>query len=330
MKEILIGNRRLTQSVFFENGFARVIASINSVRKNQSVSKVEEFRRQHDYPCWCGQTEARLVCRQLFGRRPFVVLNCAACGTHRILPRALSDQSAAESLYNEYQVEFSGAELEKIRNNILRRCRQVDMPFDRQKRVLDVGCGSGYVLNAVCDQFDCEGRGIDVDKRRIALARSRARRAEFECGLFDPAQLGRPYDVILFNAVLEHVVDPVRFLQQLNAALTPGGSLFVLTPNARSLSYRVLGSWWRELLSIGEHIYLFSPESLAACAQQAGLKVVSFSSDDDLGTPRLELGSLRRVAISLWWCYRESVKRVARWIGHPASGDILYAHLKKI
>jgi SAM-dependent methyltransferase len=132
---------------------------------------------------------------------------------------AQTDQSAAESLYNEYQAEFSEAELEKIRNNILRRCRQVDMPFDRQKRVLDVGCGSGYVLNAVCDQFDCEDRGIDVDKRRIALARSRARRAEFECGLFDPAQLGRPYDVILFNAVLEHVVDPMGFLQQLNAAL---------------------------------------------------------------------------------------------------------------
>lgn len=266
----------------------------------------------------------------MFGRRPFVVLACAACGTHRILPRALTDQSAAESLYNEYQAEFSEAELEKIKNNILHRCRQVDMPFDRQKRVLDVGCGSGYVLNAICNQFDCEGKGIDVDKRRIAQARQQARRAEFECGLFDPARLDRPYDVILFNAVLEHVVDPVGFLKQLGAGLAPGGSLFVLTPNARSLSYRVLGSWWRELLSIGEHIYLFTPDSLAECALRAGLKVEKASSDFDLSTPRLELGGLRRAAISLWWCYRESVKRVSRWIASSSSGDILYARLTRI
>lgn len=293
-------------------------------------SEVAKLINLHDFPCWCGVKDSRIICSQMFGRRPFVVLQCCACGTHRILPKALADQASAEALYNVYSgadVPDSnrGREAEKALNRLIR----VEVPFDRDKKVLDVGCGSGLVLEAICEKFGCVGQGIDVDKRRIDRAKKFAQRATFECGLFDAGTLQTKHDILVSVAVIEHVVDPVGFLQQFHTALVDGGSLFLLTPNAQSLNYRILRSWWRELLSIGEHIYLFTPKSLEECAAKAGFKLVKFSSDFDWSVPRLEFNSLRNSAVTFWASYCAMVKRVAGCFSSNQTGDILYAHFRK-
>lgn len=294
------------------------------------MSRVTEFIREHDFSCWCGEKSASLVCKQLFGRRPFAVLRCQGCGTHRILPRALQDQSAAEKLYNTYENPGVVAQEEKaFVEKMFGRFTEVDLQFQPKSRVLDVGCGNGCLLDAICRSFDCTGKGVDVDQRRIQTALNRHGPAQFECGLFDASKVDLQYDVVISSAVIEHVIDPVGFLKQLAAGLRPGGSLFLLTPNASSLNYRLLRSWWRELLSIGEHIYLFTPESLAGCAEKAGLGLVKESSDFDWGHLRLDFGSARNAAVTAWAAYCQSVKRFASLVASKRSGDILYAHFRK-
>jgi len=270
----------------------------------------------------------------MFGRRHFAVVACAACRTHRILPKAAADEVAAEVLYNEYEppdvAEFHAEKHAAHTAHMLRRFQQIKMSFNPTTKVLDVGCGVGITLESICERFGCLGKGIDVDKRRIAVAQASAKRAKFECGLFDPAEIGETYDVVLSTAVIEHVVDPVVFLKGLNSVLAPEGELFVLTPNASSLNYRLLRSWWRELLSIGEHIYLFTPESLQDCARQAGLRVMNFSSDYDFQFPGLRFGSAKELVITAWWVYRTAIKCAAQSLSTSRTGDILYARLKKI
>jgi len=294
------------------------------------MSELEDFLRRNGFPCWCGQAEARSVCHQLFGRRPFAVLECRVCGTHRILPKALSDQRAAETLYNEYYApELCESERDKSGRLMLKRLAETGVTFSRTARVLDVGCGNGVLLNTVCQEFGCSGRGIDVDRRRIEQARADSKGATFECGLFNAAAITEVFDVVVANAVIEHVVDPTQFLEQLGQVLRLGGSLFLLTPNASSVNYRLLCSWWRELLSIGEHIYLFTPASLEQCAKGAGLTLVTCSSGFDWNRSRLSFNSLRDSTLSLWACYRELVKRASSVIASPRTGDILYAHYRK-
>src|SRR5439155_16096152 len=139
----------------------------------------------------------------------------------------------------------------------------------------------------------------------------------FECGLFTARDIKPSFDLVASVAVIEHVVDPVAFLRELGQVLVPGGSLFLLTPNAASLNYRILGSWWRELLSIGEHIYLFTPESLEQCAQQASFELIKAASDFDCSSPRPHFNGLRNSAITLWAWYRELVKRLAGRFASP-------------
>ncbi len=212
----------------------------------------------------------------------------------------------------------------------LKRLADVRVSFVAESKVLDVGCGDGQLLEAICTKFGCAGKGIDVDRRRIDWAKKRSKHATFECELFDAAKIDRKYDILLCSAVLEHVVDPVNFLKQLNSALSEGGSLFLLTPNARSLNYRLLRSWWRELLSIGEHIYLFTPESLESCAGRAGFRLVDIASDFDYASFRFQLTNARSFLLSGWAIYRELIKRVSEQFTSRTTRDILYAHFRKL
>jgi len=259
------------------------------------------------------------------------VLECNACRTHRILPKALNDQTSAQVLYNEYLGhDLYDSDREKFGQKMLKRLAETGIPFAKGKKVLDVGCGSGALLEAICQQFGCIGKGIDVDSRRIEKARTCSKLAVFECGLFDARNVKECYDILISSAVIEHVIDPPSFLKQLNVTLADGGSLFLLTPNASSLNYRLLRTWWRELLSIGEHIYLFTPEILEQCAKCAGFELVQISSDFDCCSPRLGFGGLKNTAVSVWALYREFVKRVSVRLASARTGDILYAHFRKI
>ena len=292
------------------------------------MNSLDDFVQRHDFPCWCGETKGRVFCRQLFGRRPFVVWRCAACGTHRLLPRALAEATGAAELYNNYAIPRPTPQQEHTLENIaLARMHRVGFAFRPGQRVLDVGCGDGLLLEAICRAHGCTGRGIDVDERRIRHAREHRPHAQFECGLFDPSQTAGPHDVIIACAVLEHVLDPVGFLRALAAGLAAGGSIYLLVPNAASLNYRILRSWWRELLSIGEHIHLFTPKSLGRCAAAAGLHVAEFDTDHDIGWPTIEFDSPRNALVAVWACWRECVKRIC-WLAHRRGhGDLLFARL---
>jgi cyclopropane fatty-acyl-phospholipid synthase-like methyltransferase len=246
------------------------------------------------------------------------------------LPSALIGQSSAQTLYNEYTgLDFSDVDAGQFQANMLKRLQTIRVDFAPGKKVLDVGCGNGVLLHTICKQFGCAGTGIDLDQRRIDNARTRFPNVRFECGLFEAGKTSEKYDIILSTAVIEHVVDPLNFLKQFHSALGDDGSLFLLTPNARSLNYRLLRSWWRELLSIGEHIYLFTPESLELCANEAGFHLVKYSSDFDRASLRLRTGGLREWLISAWSCYCEGVKRLSGLLATHRTGDILFAHFKK-
>jgi len=261
-----------------------------------------------------------------------LVLECQGCGTHRILPKVLQHQAAAENLYNEYIVpDVNDADRSKVGQKMLGRLSATGFRLHPGLKILDIGCGSGVLLETLCRECGCVGKGIDVDRRRIERARAHCPRASFECGLFEARNIKETVDAVTSVAVIEHVVDPPAFLKEIGQILAPGGSLFLLTPNAASLSYRILGSWWRELLSIGEHIYLFTPTSLERCAKSAGFELVSARSDFDLSPLcRIQFDTPRNAAIGLWAFYCELVKRLCKFLASDLNANLLYAHFRKL
>jgi len=103
---------------------------------------------------------------------------------------------------------------------------------------LDVGCGVGQVVQALKNQGFC-AHGIDVSETSIELARIYSE----TCQVYDGHQIPFPNETFqavgAFN-VLEHVEDPVSFLDEMSRVLRPGGRMIVSSPNF----LRVLG--WKD------------------------------------------------------------------------------------
>jgi len=99
------------------------------------------------------------------------------------------------------------------------------------KRILDVGCGNGFVAEQVRRQ-GYETIGMDVSKNAIERARSTYPEIQFVEGACDkrwPFE-DETFDAIYTFEVIEHVLDTYTMLAEMNRTLKPGGILVLTTP----------------------------------------------------------------------------------------------------
>ncbi|MBI4699756.1 MAG: methyltransferase domain-containing protein [Deltaproteobacteria bacterium] len=143
------------------------------------------------------------------------------------------------------------------------------------RRILDVGCGTGELAQALAQ------RGHAV----AAVGASAPRRpvpdfvaADLTQGLpLDPA---RRFDIVILADVLEHLPDPLRLLREASARLDEGGLVLVSLPNAVHWSVRaqvVLGRFDytnRGLLDRG-HLRFFTRATAERLFADAGLAVAA-------------------------------------------------------
>lgn len=115
----------------------------------------------------------------------------------------------------------------------------IDAMAEPGSRVLDVGCGTGYLLEKLAGG-GFSGVGIDLSPDSVEIAQKRlvelgaADRLRAEVGsAYEPPK--GPFDLITLTDVLEHLEDPRACLAALAEQLTPEGLLVVSTPNRISL-----------------------------------------------------------------------------------------------
>jgi ubiquinone/menaquinone biosynthesis C-methylase UbiE len=99
------------------------------------------------------------------------------------------------------------------------------------KRVLDIACGEGYGGAALHQAGAASVVGVDISEEVCLHARERygidARQGSAEN---IPVADGSVDAVVSFETI-EHVPNPLRFLEECARVLTPGGRLIISTPN---------------------------------------------------------------------------------------------------
>ena len=149
--------------------------------------------------------------------------------------------------------------------------------YARGKRLLDVGCGDGQLLQTA-SEARWESFGIDLSGAAIRLCRSRgldAAEIDFLSGSFD----GRRFDVIIMSELIEHVPSPAQFLRRAAGLLAPAGVLYVTTPNFGSLARRALKERWSVIHP--EHIGYFERSTLRRMAcDEAGLREIKIEANN--------------------------------------------------
>ncbi len=106
------------------------------------------------------------------------------------------------------------------------------------KRILDVGCASGYI-SLLLMKLGHDVTGIELNAQMAADARSRGVEV-LEHNLELPLPI-RDESVDLVHAceIIEHLFDTESFLQELHRILVPQGVLIMSTPNLNSLENRI-------------------------------------------------------------------------------------------
>lgn len=105
-------------------------------------------------------------------------------------------------------------------------------PADR--RVLDVGCGTGVFAARVLEQFpDSQVWGLDLSEGMLARARARLRPAGDRAHLVqgDSEHLPFPdnsFDVVTCSHSFHHYPHQAKVVEEMHRVLTPGGKLIII------------------------------------------------------------------------------------------------------
>lgn len=139
----------------------------------------------------------------------------------------------------------------------------------RPGRVLDVGCGLGWLLSTLGDEW--QTFGIEVSAFATEYAREHGEVVTGE--LLDCPFTKDSFDLVVMHHVIEHMADPVANILKVRELLAPGGHLILGTPDFDSGCARRFGTNYR-LLNDPTHISLFSNDSMHRFLRDHGFKIV--------------------------------------------------------
>lgn len=194
---------------------------------------------------------------------------CASCGLGVTMPRPtskeLEDCYAGDYAYGAHQI----IEAEKR----WRSRGLLDFASIEGGRILDVGCMFGYLLDEAKSR-GADTWGVELAEMPAGVAASNGHHVV--TGMIEDLRKKHPdvcFDAILAQHVLEHVPEPVSFLESAREMLTPHGKLVLAVPNvdarARSLAKRSWG-WYQ----VPVHVYHYGETSLRRLLEKNGFRVV--------------------------------------------------------
>jgi CMP-N-acetylneuraminic acid synthetase/SAM-dependent methyltransferase len=139
-----------------------------------------------------------------------------------------------------------------------------------KRNFLDLGCGCGFVSSAI-DDSRWNKYGLEVSKRAGAIAKQYI--PNVHLGVLTSSTYPEEFfDLVFCSHVIEHVKDPVDFVQNIHKILKTHGNLVISTPNFDSGAARRFGENFR-LLHDKSHISLFSDFSLKQLLEDYGFIV---------------------------------------------------------
>ena len=153
----------------------------------------------------------------------------------------------------------------------------VDLVPAGARRVLDLGCSTGWLAGALKERGEVEVVGIEREPAYAAIARERCDRVVVGDVQDVPDDLGR-FDCLVAADVLEHLVDPWSALEGYARLLEPGCRAIVSLPNAAhwtTFAALARGSWPRKPEGIHDatHLRWFTLRDAVELCEGAGLHV---------------------------------------------------------
>ena len=151
--------------------------------------------------------------------------------------------SALAGTYNEAEPQFRPENQEKVRGRLTKL--RAEVPGGK---LLDVGCGTGFIIHLAADLFD-EIHGLDITPAMMAQVRTdlgniTLHNATAEALPFPDAS----FDAASAYSFMDHLDSPAVVLAEVARVLRPGGAFYAdLIPNRL---------FWQALVDLGDQVDL--------------------------------------------------------------------------
>jgi 2-polyprenyl-3-methyl-5-hydroxy-6-metoxy-1,4-benzoquinol methylase len=213
-------------------------------------------------------------------KETFPLVQCASC---QFLFTQNVPQEANAGPYYQSEDYISHSDTAKglinkvyhaVRNLMLRKKRRIIARYAPGKKVLDVGCGTGYFLNHLKqNNYHTTGVEISEDAKKVA-------QEKFGLNVHAPSdltngKLDKDYDAITLWHVLEHLYDLNGFMQTFHQSLSTNGVLVIAVPNHKSLDASYYRDKW-SAYDVPRHLWHFSPETIRKLATKHQFEIVRY------------------------------------------------------
>lgn len=104
----------------------------------------------------------------------------------------------------------------------------------KDKRVLDIACGTGYGSNFLHGRGAASVVGVDLSAEATRYASGRYKKLGLEFLVADAQEMpfrSSSFDAVVTMETIEHLHNHKRFLQECHRVLSPGGTFVCSTPN---------------------------------------------------------------------------------------------------
>lgn len=184
-------------------------------------------------------------------------------------------------------------------------------------RLLDVGCASGGFAWAL-RQAGFAGELWGLEPTKAAAVEAQDQFDHVIHGLFpEDGPSGERFDTIVFNDVLEHLVDPWEALRATPQFLAPGGVVVASIPNIRYwpvLKELVLRGQWTYTDSgtlDRTHLRFFTRATVAELFESSGFRVEQVAPTNVLRAKRWRARYVNRLPVDMRALQYAVVARVA-------------------
>jgi 2-polyprenyl-3-methyl-5-hydroxy-6-metoxy-1,4-benzoquinol methylase len=154
----------------------------------------------------------------------------------------------------------------------------------KNRSILDLGCGNGHIVNYLIKE-GYNAYGTDASENGIAIARQehpdRFFLQDLSTGELPKELQSLAFDTIISTEVIEHLYDPVGFIDFCKKCLQKNGELIISTPYhgyLKNLMLSVFNKWDTHLSPTwdGGHIKFWSKNTLSQLLVDKGFTIITF------------------------------------------------------
>lgn len=225
------------------------------VEENIDPSKLSGFS-------FASRKEPEYMCHRM--------VRCPVCDLVYVSDPPAQDELAVA--YHEAAYD-SSEEADDAAEAYIKAMRPLLGKLPQRLRALEIGAGTGVLLERLQAEGFAELVGVEPSKAAIAAAPDR-RRDWLREGIFVESDFApASFDLICCFMTMEHVQDPMATAQAARRLLRPGGAFVTVTHDYTSLVNRLLGRK-SPIIDI-EHMQIFSRASICELLARSGYGDIS-------------------------------------------------------